>query len=178
VGDVKSPSYRSSTRPSKRVGLPGATHRPEQGRTTALEHWHRLPRERATERSDRVREVLRDRCLVHEQPAMPQHARDFPQRSPCAGRSSADVIAGAEVDHEIEARGFERQVANIREVHVRRHAERTHVSRRRRDECGVDIHADERRRRQLFGEHRERDPSSAPDLQHPAATRQTEGTDQ
>jgi hypothetical protein len=50
-----------------------------------------------------MRELLRDRSLVDEQPAWTKHARYFAKRGASTIGSPADVVASSEIDHEIEA---------------------------------------------------------------------------
>ena len=55
-----------------------------------------------------MREMLRHRRLVHEETARSQDARDLAKRGARAFDAPADVVAGAEIDDEIDARRLER----------------------------------------------------------------------
>ena len=59
-----------------------------------------------------MREMLSHRRLVNERPTRCEHARDLVQRTARTRATTAYVIAGTEVDHEVEAAGLGGQRAD------------------------------------------------------------------
>ena len=120
-----------------------------------------------------MRETLCDACLVYESTADPQHACDLVQRGEPAGVTTAHVIAGPEIDHEIEVSAGERKIAHVRDLQHRADSSAFNARSRMLDQLRIHIHAGELGGGESLGEHRERDASSAAHLQHSAASRQT-----
>jgi hypothetical protein len=87
--------------------------------------------------------MLRHRRLVDEQPAGAQDACDLPQRHPRTGGPAAHVIAGSEVDDEIEAGVLEREVTNVTLEHGHVQPAGAHSLLRDRDQQRVDVDPDE-----------------------------------
>ena len=125
-----------------------------------------------------MREVLRERRLVNEASPRPQHAGDLAERVGGAGPATADMVAGAEVDDEIEGRVFEGERPEVALEHGRADAERAHTVPGDRGERGVEIHPDQRRGREPLREDGEGDAATAPHLEDASAERRAEGAEE
>ena len=113
--------------------------------------------------------MLSDGRLVNESAARAEDAGNLPQRSSCARQAAADVIAGPEVDHQIEERIGEGEIANVALDHGRRESSGPYALPRDCDECWIDVHAHQCNGTQAFGEHRKGNATPASDLQHATA---------
>jgi hypothetical protein len=114
--------------------------------------------------------MLRDRCLVHEETVGAQHAGNFSQRRPRAFLAAAHVIAGAKIDHEIEASRFEWKVANVGLEQSRVDAERSHSLLCSLEQGRIDVHAKQLGRCKTFREYWKRHATPASDLQNAPTT--------
>ena len=91
-----------------------------------------------------MREKLGNPSLVHEQPTWPEDPCDFGQREPRPFGPAAYVVAGAEVDDEVDARRLDGYAPNGTLNHRRTHARRAHASLGEPDEHRIDIEAEQR----------------------------------
>ena len=91
-------------------------------------------------------QVLRQRRLVYEETARPQHTRNLAKRGPRSVNTTTDMVASSEVDDEIDARRLQGQIANIGLEKRCRHARRSKSPRRDVERGCVDVHACERER--------------------------------
>src|SRR3954452_3537606 len=101
-----------------------------------------------------MREPLRESGLVHEQSAHPQHARDLVERGESTSVSAANVITGAEVDHEIEAATRKGQIAHVRHVQRSVRTARLQLYPRVTERRSVDVDANESVRRESLSQYR------------------------
>src|SRR3954468_17376749 len=126
---------------------------PEKGGAILHQHRDRTPRQSSPERPDRMREILREARLVHEQSTDAKDARDLVQRGDPSREPAADVIAGAEVDDEVEAAAGEWEIATVAHLERGARAGAANPLVRGVDEHGVDVDPRELRGPQSLGEH-------------------------
>ena len=93
-------------------------------------------------------EMLRDGRLVHEQPAGREDTRDLVHSGKRATGPTAHVIAGAEVDHHVEAAVAEWQRANIRFDDARIQPPVSHAAGGNVHEGWIDVHPNQLTRHQ------------------------------
>ena len=117
-------------------------------------------------------EALRHACLVYEEPAWTEHARYLTQCRTSPIHGVADVVAGAEIDDEIEASHLEREVADVTLDERRVRARVAHPFPRFGQQVGVDVEPDQLDRLQAVVEHGQRHAASTPDLEHPRPARE------
>ena len=92
--------------------------------------------------------MLRDRRLVHEKPAGREDTRDLVHGGERTSGPTAHVIAGAEVDHHVEAAVAEWQRANVRFHDARIQSPVSHAARGNVHQSWIDIHANKLARHQ------------------------------
>jgi hypothetical protein len=112
-----------------------------------------------------MRQMLRNGSLVDEVTTHSQHTRDLPERCSSAGGTSTYVVAGAEVDDEVEAPIVERKIAHVALEHRRRQPHGAQAQLCNRNEGGIDVHTHEISRPQPLSEHWKRDPAPASHLE-------------
>src|SRR5690606_22084337 len=121
-----------------------------------------------------MREQLAQRRLVNEHSAWREHPRHFAQRVDRA----RDVIAGAEIDHEIERRGRERHGPRISRYQFGPNAGAVDPETRLHQEPRLDVEAGEPDRLEQPREGRQGNPAAAADLEYAHPHRQPQGPDQ
>lgn len=150
-------------------------HRPKNRPALRQQHRLRRPRQTTSKRPCWMREVLCDRRLVDEPATGPEDPSNLTQRRACARDPAADVIARAEIDDQIERAVVEGKLADVPLEHGHVQRGRAHLPACDRDQRGVDVYAYETRRPEPLGEHRQRNPAPAANLEHPSADGGSQG---
>jgi hypothetical protein len=119
-----------------------------------------------------VGEALRHACLVYEEPAWTQHARYLTQCRTSPIHGVADVVAGAEIDDEIEASPLEREVADVALDERRVRARVAHPFARFGQQVAIDVQPDQLDGLEAVIEDGQRYAASTPDLEHPRPARE------
>jgi len=109
--------------------------------------------------------MLRNRRLVNEASARSKNARDLAEGRGGTRAPAADVIAGSEIDHEIEFAVVEGQRARVGFDHSCAHTGPLDALAREHDERRIDVDAGQRRRTQPRRQHGQCDTAATTDLQ-------------
>src|SRR3954463_12283552 len=116
-----------------------------------------------------MREMLRNPCFVREQPTRDEDTGDLAERLTGPLTAAAHVIAGAEIDDEVEPPVCEWQAANVAFDGQGLDAVGADAIPRDSNEARVEIDADQVLRGEAPGEHRQCDAAAAPHLEDPQA---------
>src|SRR4249919_2226847 len=106
-------SRRTCARGTTVLAICFSPHSPQHAAPVAHERRRRVPWQSPAEGAHRVSEALRYASLVHEETAWPEYTRHLAQRRSPPVQRVAHVIAGPEIDDEVEPPHLEGDVAHV-----------------------------------------------------------------